>query len=235
MIIPRIPVYSYSHTLIFVQSPFVISVLQTLKRFYRPPRSFLQWDTPLDLLVATVLSARCTDAQVNRVTPVLFARCRTARDYLGLPRKELERLIHSCGTFRSKSKYIHALCRKIQKDHRGVVPRTMEELTALPGVGRKTACIVLFGAFGLNEGIAVDTHVFRVARRLGLSRGKTPEKVEQDLMKLFPRKEWGRINALFISHGRAVCTSQKRKCDRCVFRRGCPSAMTMGRRDLAKR
>jgi len=210
-------------------------VLRELKKLYRPPRSFLEWDTPLDLLVATVLSARCTDAQVNRVTPVLFARCRTVSDYLELPRKELERLIHSCGTFHSKATYIHALSGKIQNNHRGVVPRTMEELTALPGVGRKTACIVLYGAFGLNEGIAVDTHVFRMARRLGLSRGKTPEKVEQDLMKLFPRTEWGRINALFISHGRAVCTGQRRKCEQCVFRKECPSSLTMRKGDLASK
>lgn len=211
------------------------AVLQALKKRYRPPRSFLRWRTPLDLLVATVLSARCTDAQVNRVTPKLFRRCRTASDYLRLSRRELEKMIHSCGTFRSKAKYIHALCRKIREDHRGRVPRTMEALTALLGVGRKTACIVLYGAFGFNEGIAVDTHVYRVARRLGLSRGKTPEKVERDLMQLFSRKEWGRINALFISHGRAVCTGQRRKCEQCVFGRECPSSLEMGKRDLAKR
>lgn len=209
-------------------------VLQILKKLYRPPKSFLHWDTPLDLLIATILSARCTDAQVNRVTPSLFARLRTVDDYLRLSRAELERLVHSCGTFRSKAKYIHALCKKLKAEHDGKVPQTMEALISLPGVGRKTACIVLFGAFGKNEGIAVDTHVFRVARRLGLSKGKTPEHVERDLMKLFPRKEWGRINALFISHGRAVCTGQRRKCEQCVFRRECPSSLVLGKRDLAK-
>ncbi len=209
-------------------------VLNVLKRLYRPPKSFLHWRTPLALLIATILSARCTDAQVNRVTPELFRRCRTTQDYLRLPRGELERLIHSCGTFRSKAKYIHALCRKLKAEHGGKVPQTMEALISLPGVGRKTACIVLYGAFGKNEGIAVDTHVFRVARRLGLSRGKTPERVERDLMKLFPRKEWGRRNALFISHGRAVCTGQKRKCEQCVFKGKCPSSLVLGKRDLAK-
>ncbi len=209
-------------------------VLQELKRLYHPPKSFLHWDTSLDLLIATILSARCTDAQVNRVTPELFRRCRTAADYLRVSRSELEKLIHSCGTFRTKAKYIHALCEKLKHDHGGSVPRTMTELTALPGVGRKTACIVLYGAFGKNDGIAVDTHVFRVARRLGLSKGKTPERVEQDLMRLFPRREWGRINALFISHGRAVCTAQKRKCGQCVFKRKCPSSLVAGKRDLAK-
>jgi len=210
-----------------------LDVLRALKKLYRPPKSFLCWRTPLDLLIATILSARCTDAQVNRVTPELFRRCRTVQDYLALSRGGLERLIHSCGTFRSKAKYIHALCRKLRAEHRGRVPQTMEALTSLPGVGRKTACIVLYGAFGKNEGIAVDTHVFRVARRLGLSKGKTSERVEQDLMKLFPRKEWGRMNALFISHGRAVCTGQRRKCEQCVFKRGCPSSLVTGKRDLA--
>lgn len=209
-------------------------VLRELKRLYRPPKSFLHWRTPLDLLIATILSARCTDAQVNRVTPELFRLCSTTQDYLTLSRVELERLIHSCGTFHSKAKYIHALCKKLKVEHGGAVPQTMEALTALPGVGRKTACIVLYGAFGKNEGIAVDTHVFRVARRLGLSKGKTPERVERDLMELFPWAEWGRINALFISHGRAVCTSQRRKCERCVFKRKCPSSLVAGRRDLTK-
>ncbi|MDD5041425.1 MAG: endonuclease III [Candidatus Peribacteraceae bacterium] len=211
-----------------------IVVLHEFKKLYRPPKSFLHWRTPLDLLIATILSARCTDAQVNRVTPALFVRCRTAHDYLRMPRKELEKSIHSCGTFRSKAKYIHMLCRTLEAKHGGAVPRTMEALTQLPGVGRKTACIVLYGAFGRNEGIAVDTHVFRVTRRLGLSRGKTPERVERDLMKLFPRGEWGRINALFISHGRAVCTARNRQCGQCVFRKKCPSSLELGKRDLAK-
>lgn len=223
--------FSSYHTVVLPASPTV--VLRELKRLHRPPRSFLQWRTPLDLLVATILSARCTDRQVNRVTPLLFSRCRSSQDYVKLPRRELERLIHSCGTFRSKARYIHALCGKLLRDHRGVVPRTMHELTELPGVGRKTACIVLYGAFGKNEGIAVDTHVFRVARRLGLSKGKTPEHVERDLMKLFPRKEWGRMNALFISHGRDVCTARSRRCPACVFRKQCPSSLVLGERDLA--
>jgi len=222
------------HTGIVASTPFANDVLRSLKRLYHPPKSFLHWKTPLDLLIATILSARCTDAQVNRVTPELFRRCRTADDYLHLSRSELELLIHSCGTFRSKAKYIHLLSAKLKKDHGGAVPRTMEELTALPGVGRKTACIVLYGAFGKNEGISVDTHVFRVARRLGLSRGKTPERVERDLMRLFPRSEWGRINALFISHGRAVCTAINRKCGACVFRRKCPSSLVTGKRDCAR-
>ena len=229
-------IFYYSHIpiFLFVEHPLPITVLRALKKLYRPPRSFLRWRTPLDLLVATVLSARCTDAQVNRVTPTLFARCRTVQDYVELPRKELERLIHSCGTFHSKATYIHGLCGKIREEHRGRVPRTMEALTALPGVGRKTAAIVLYGAFGLNEGIATDTHVMRLALRLGLSKHHAQEKIEHDLMKLFPRKEWGRMNALFISHGRAVCTARNRKCERCVFQRGCPSSISMGKGDRAE-
>jgi endonuclease-3 len=216
-------------------SPRVVphSILVQLKQLYRPPKSFLEWRTPLDLLVATILSARCMDAQVNRVAPRLFQHCRKPEDYLRLPRRELERIIHPCGTFRSKARYIHLLCRKLVAEHRGAVPRTMEELTKLPGVGRKTAAIVLHTAFGKNEGIAVDTHVFRVARRLGLSRGKTPERVERDLTRCFPRGEWGRLNTLFISHGRAVCTARNRKCSACVFRKGCPSSLVLGRVDWA--
>lgn len=209
-------------------------VLRSLKRLYRPPRSFLLWKTPLDLLIATILSARCTDAQVNRVTPALFARCRTAKDYIALPRRNLERLIHSCGTFHSKAKYIHALCRTLIAEHDGAVPSTMEDLVRLPGVGRKTAAIVLYGAFGKNEGIAVDTHVMRLARRLRLTRHHAQGKIEGDLMKRFPRKEWGRMNALFISHGRAVCTAINRKCGACVFQRKCPSSLVLGKRDLAQ-
>ena len=197
-------------------------ILQKLRRLYSPPKSFLNWKTPLDLLIATLLSAQCTDERVNMVTKALFKKCRTAKDYAGLPRKELEKLIHPCGTFRVKTRHIQGLCRILIERHTGKVPRTIEELTALPGVGRKTALIVLYAAFGKVEGIAVDTHVMRVSSMLGLTKEKTPEKIEKDLMKIFPRKEWGRINTLFISHGRVVCGARKRKCAKCVFMNECP-------------
>ncbi|MFH0769826.1 MAG: endonuclease III [Candidatus Peregrinibacteria bacterium] len=210
------------------------TVLRVFRHLYHPPPSFLRWETPLDLIVATILSAQCTDVRVNIVTPPLFARCRTPEDYLKMPRKRLETMIHSCGTFRSKAKYIHGLCRMLVRKFDGKVPQTMQELVRLPGVGRKTAAIVLFAAFGKNEGIAVDTHVLRLARRMGLSRGKTPENVEKDLMKKFSRKEWGLLNTLMISHGRAVCTARSRECEKCVFRKKCPSSLAMTKRDLAK-
>ncbi|MEI8230677.1 MAG: endonuclease III [Candidatus Peregrinibacteria bacterium] len=210
------------------------AILHILKRLYTPPRSFLAYETPLDLLVATILSAQCTDARVNLVTPKLFALCRSPEDYLRLSRKKLETLIHSCGTFRNKAKFIHGLCKILLKKHRGKVPQTMEELTELPGVGRKTAAIILYAAFGKNEAIAVDTHVGRLSLRLGLSKGKTPEKIEKDLLKLFPQKDWGLVNTLMISHGRAVCMARNRQCGECVFKKDCPSSLVGGRSDLAR-
>ncbi|MDD4627843.1 MAG: endonuclease III [Candidatus Peribacteraceae bacterium] len=209
-------------------------ILQALKRLYRPPRSFLNWKTPLDLLVATILSAQCTDKRVNIVTQSLFKKLRNPQDYVRIPRRELEQVIHSCGTFRAKARYIQELCRILLEKHQGKVPRTMEELVHLPGVGRKTAAIVLYGAFNKNEGIATDTHVMRLARRLGLTRHKTQGKIERDLMEFYPRKEWGRMNALFISHGRAVCTAKNRQCEKCVFRKQCPSSLEMGKGDLSR-
>lgn len=208
-------------------------VLGELGRLYRPPKSFLQHDTPFQLLIATLLSARSTDVQINKITPALFRKYRGPEDFLRVPQEELELDIHSSGTFRIKAKHIRALSKVIVEEHGGKVPETMEELTRLPGIGRKTASIILYVAFGKTEGIAVDTHVFRLARRLGLSGGRTPEKVELDLMERTPRDQWGRINALFISHGRAVCTARGRKCGACVFKEDCPSSLVQGRTDLA--
>jgi endonuclease-3 len=218
---------------VLVESALTASqVFRALRKLYHPPRSFLAWGSPFQLLVATVLSAQCTDARVNLVTRDLFRALKKPQDYLSISQRRLESLIHSCGTFRVKAKHIRELCRKLVRDHGGRVPRTMGELMHLPGVGRKTAAIILYAAFGKSEGIAVDTHVFRLARRMRLSRGKAPECVEQDLMKLFPRSQWGRINALFISHGRAICTARNRQCGKCVFRKKCPSSLTEGKRDL---
>lgn len=211
------------------------TVLKVLDRLYDPPRTFLDFRTPLDLLVAVILSAQCTDAMVNRITSeTLYPKYKTCADYLRVPREELERDIRRSGHFRSKAKYVHETCRLLAENHGGEVPRTMEELVELPGVGRKTASVVLSAAFGINEGIAVDTHVQRLSQRLGLSTHADPKKIELDLMAASPRKEWRDVTVLLISHGRAVCTALRRKCGACVFKDECPSSLTRGKPDLAK-
>ena len=212
----------------------VQGVLQKLRKLYKPPRTFLNFRTPLDLLVATILSAQCTDIRVNLVMKTLYKKYRTAKDYAHVSRKELEKDMYSCGTYRMKAKHVQEMCQMLLKKHHGNVPQTMEELTALPGVGRKTAAVILSAIFKKNEGIAVDTHVLRVSRRLGLSKNKTPTKVELDLMKAAPKRSWGNMTTLFISHGRAVCTARNRKCDQCVFQKECPSSLTMKRKDLGR-
>lgn len=202
----------------------VESVIRELEKLYSPPKSFLRWKTPLDLTVATVLSAQCTDERVNMVTKELFKKCRKAQDYIDISQRELEKIIRPCGTFRVKSKYLKGIGRKLMKDHKGQVPKKMEELIKLPGVGRKTAAIILYAAFNKLEGVAVDTHVMRLSQRLGLSKHSTPEKIEKDLMKIVPKKYWGRLNTLLISHGREVCTARNRKCEKCVFKAKCPAS-----------
>lgn len=211
-------------------------VFRTCAKQYRPPRTFLDFRTPLDLLVATILSAQCTDARVNRVTTtVLYPKYRTAADYASVSQEELENDIQSCGFFRAKTKNIRGMAQRLVEHHHGRVPRTMEELVALPGVGRKTAAVILSAAFDRQEGIAVDTHVQRVAQRLGLTTHHDPKRIELDLMEAFPRKNWGRVTTLLISHGRAVCTARNRGCDRCPFADACPSSWTQGKTDHARK
>ncbi len=210
------------------------TVLRELSKLYDPPKTFLHFRTPFDLLIVTLLSAQCTDKRVNEVSKALFQKYRKPEEYVRVSRAELERDIHSCGTYRNKARFVQELSHILLEKHGGKVPETMEELTALPGVGRKTASIILSVAFGKNESIAVDTHVLRVARRLGLTKQKNPDNVSDDLMKESPRKEWGRVTTLLISHGRAVCTARKRQCSICVFQRECPSSLTKKRPDLAK-
>ena len=180
--------------------------------------------TPFELLVATVLSAQCTDVRVNLVTPALFAACPTAAHYAQIPLENLEAFIQSTGFFRNKAKSLQGLGRALVERHGGEVPRTMEELVRLPGVGRKTANVVLGNAFGLNEGVVVDTHVGRLAGRLGLSRATDPVKIEQDLMPLFPRADWTLLSHLLIDHGRRICNARKPLCASCFLADLCPSA-----------
>ena len=182
--------------------------------------------SPLELLVATVLSAQATDAQINKVTKELFKKYKTAQDYATVPREELEQDIRSSGFFRRKAEAIQSLSKTLVDEHGGHVPDTMDELVKLKGVGRKTANIVLAGSFGKIVGIAVDTHVHRLSRLLGLSDQKNPVKVERDLMELFPQEKWWAVNYMLITHGRRICDAKKPNCEKCILTDICPSAFT---------
>ncbi len=208
-------------------------VIDQLGKLYKPPRSFLNWDTPEQLLLATILSAQCTDDRVNLVTASLFKKYTKLQKYLDVPLKELEKDIFSCGHYHNKAKFLRGTAKLLLENHKGKVPKTMDELIQFPGVGRKTAAIVLWAAYGKIEGVPVDTHVLRLALRLGLTKHRDQHKVEQDLMKSAPKEDWPKINPLLISHGRAVCTARNRQCEKCVFNKECPSSKTRNRKDLA--
>lgn len=184
----------------------------------------LDWSTPLDLLVATILSAQSTDIGVNRVTATLFRRFRTPEDYLAVPPGDLEQLIKPTGFFRQKTAAIRGCCMAILERHGGEVPDTTAELVALPGVGRKTAAVVASNAFGRREGIAVDTHVRRLSKRLGLTRHTDPDKIERVLMRLYPRERWLQVSDVLIFHGRRVCHARSPRCAECAVADLCPSA-----------
>ena len=201
-------------------------IIGRLKRAYPDARCSLNYTTPLELLVATILSAQCTDERVNIVTADLFRKYRSAEDYVRAAPAELERDIHSTGFFRNKAKAIQGACRMILEQHGGRVPETLEELIALPGVARKTANVVLGNAFGITSGIVVDTHVARLSERLGLSQHYSQaEKIERDLMELVPRKDWIDFSHLLIAHGRKVCKARTPLCAECVLERLCPSSL----------
>ncbi|MFC1802960.1 endonuclease III [Thermoproteota archaeon] len=184
----------------------------------------LRHENPLDLLVATILSAQATDEQINKITAGLFKKYRTAKDYADTPRRELENDIRSSGFYRRKADAIQTMAQTLVDEYDGKVPNTMEELVKLKGVARKTANIVLSGAFNKIEGIAVDTHVNRLSKRLGLSENKNRDRVEQDLMKLFPKEKWWAVNYLLITHGRRICNAKKANCENCTLADICPSA-----------
>ena len=189
----------------------------------------LDWSTPLELLVATILSAQCTDERVNQVTDELFERCRTAEDYAEIEREELEEVIRSTGFYRNKAKHIQGMAEKIVEEHGGDVPRTMEELVELPGVARKTANVVLSNAFDTHVGVVVDTHVKRVSRRLGLASSKTASAIEKELMEVLPEEQWRPFAWRLILHGRSVCHGRTDpECERCILSDLCPSAFTFG-------
>ena len=198
-------------------------ILAGLRKTYPDAHCELNFSNPLELLVATILSAQCTDKRVNIVTAELFKKFRTARDYAEAPLAEIEEAIKSTGFFRNKAKNIQACCRKLVERHAGEVPRTMEELHALDGVGRKTANVVLGNAFDINVGVVVDTHVSRLSQRLGLTREKTPEKIEVALMKLVPPADWTLFSHWLIWHGRRRCDARKPDCVGCEIRDLCPT------------
>ncbi len=199
-------------------------VYTRLAKAYPDAKVALSFSNPLEMVVATVLSAQSTDAMVNKVTPALFAKYRTAADYANAPPGELEADIKSTGFFNQKARNLRALARMLVEEFGGEVPRTMQELLRLHGVARKTANIVLGNAFGVVEGIAVDTHVHRLSRRLGFSQDDDPNKVEQDLMALFPRKRWWNLTYLLIEHGRAICHAKVPMCADCVVNEPCPAS-----------
>ena len=197
-------------------------VVKGLKKEYPAATCALVHDTPFELLIATILSAQCTDERVNIVTKELFARCSTPAQMAALPISELEKAIQSTGFFRNKAKNIHECCVKLVEEHRGEVPRELESLVKLPGVGRKTANVVLGTAYRIPSGVVVDTHVTRLSNRLGLTKHQDAVKIEQDLMSLLPENEWIDFSHRMIWHGRRICKARKPDCDRCVLKQICP-------------
>ena len=203
-----------------------LKVLELLEKEHSDATIALQHDSPLELLVSTILSAQCTDERVNKVTKTLFKKYTKAEDYAQADLKELEQDIKSTGFYRNKAKNIKNSAKLLVEKYNSQVPKTMEQLLELPGVARKTANIVLTNAYGVIAGVAVDTHVRRLAQRLGLTQNGNPDKIEKDLMDIVPKNKWMRITDLLIFHGRRVCTAKKPNCAGCVLNKICPSAFT---------
>ena len=202
----------------------VLQIIELLEKEHPDAKIALHYTNPLELLIATILSAQCTDARVNIVTKTLFKKYKKAKDYANADLKELEQDIRSTGFYRNKARNIQKCCQMLVERFNSHVPKTMEEMLQLPGVARKTANIVLSNAYGVVEGVAVDTHVRRVAQRLGLSKNEDADKIEQDLMSTVPKEYWMRITDLLIFHGRRICVAKHPKCGACVLNKICPSA-----------
>jgi endonuclease III len=199
------------------------AILPLLKKMYPQAKCSLDYKSPFQLIIATILSAQCTDERVNKVTPALFRKYPSAKALAGADQSELEKDIQSTGFFRNKSKSLRGMAAAIVEKHQGQVPQTMEELTHLPGVGRKTANVVLGNAYAIAEGVVVDTHVARVSARLGLTKHTDPVKIEQDLMQIVPREEWTLFSHLLIHHGREICIARRPKCSICPLLPHCPA------------
>jgi endonuclease-3 len=204
------------------KSKLVIEIIRRLERVY-PNKLELNFNSPFELLIAVILSAQTTDAKVNEITRTLFQKYSSPKDFLRAPLEELERDISSINYYKNKAKFIKGACQMLVEKYSGELPKSIEELTELPGIGRKSANMILYNAFGINEGIAVDTHVARVSKRLGLTEQEKPEKIEEDLMKITPKEEWGKLSNLFILYGRYVCTAKNPKHKECVLYDLCPS------------
>ncbi len=200
-----------------------VEIIKILCKTYPKSRTSLQYKTPLQLLIATILAAQCTDERVNKITPPLFTKYKSSYDFARAQQKILEEEIRSAGLYKNKAKNIIAASKKMVEEFEGNVPDTMEALISLPGVARKTANIVLSSAFRKAEGIAVDTHVKRLSVRFGLSKEKNPDKIEQDLLKIVPKKYWLDFNYLLVNHGRKVCVARKPLCPECAIKLLCPS------------
>lgn len=196
-------------------------LIECLKKAYPDATCSLDFTTPFELVVAVMLSAQCTDERVNRTTPALFQECKTIEDFADIDIKKLEKLIHPCGFYKNKAKNIKLCAKQVLELHNGQVPNTMEELTSLAGVGRKSANVILLEVFGIAEGIAVDTHAKRISNLTGLSKEKTPEKIEQDLIKIFPKDALKDANHLLVYHGRNTCVARKPKCEECCINHLC--------------
>ena len=195
----------------------LIRIIKLLKQAYPDATCSLNFSTPFELVVAVILSAQCTDERVNKTTPFIFKKYKTVQDFANIDISELEDLIHPCGFYKNKAKNIKACAKKILSDYNGIVPKTMEELLQLPGIGRKSANVILLEAYNIPSGIAVDTHAKRISNRIGLSNNSDPTKIEIDLINLVPQNYLKDINHLFVWHGRNTCMSRKPMCDKCVI------------------
>ena len=200
--------------------------IQCLKKAYPDATCSLDFKTPFQLVIAVMLSAQCTDERVNKTTPELFKECKTIEDFANIDIKELEKIIHPCGFYKNKAKNIKLCAKQVLENFNGEVPHTIEELTTLSGVGRKSANVIMLEVFGIAEGIAVDTHAKRISNLIDLSAKKEPEKIEQDLLKIFPKKYLKDINHLFVWHGRNTCTARNPKCDNCCVKKYCKHGLT---------
>ena len=201
----------------------IIDMIETLKKTYPDAKCSLDFSTPFELLVAVILSAQCIDERVNKTTPALFASYTTPQDFVQIPLEDLENFIHPCGFYKTKAKNIKLTAQKILDEFDGQVPQNMKDLMSLPGVGRKTANVVMLEAFNSPQGIAVDTHAKRLSNRIGLSNESDPKKIEQDLLRLFPKEYYKDINHIFIWHGRNTCVARNPKCQACSIKKYCKS------------